>query len=83
MAKIRAAVLEKNVQWHHRYRTVDQFNIYGQRSRIKYADAGRPGQGADNATILGQEMAQRDVKTANRDKAVWAAAQGAKDDICR
>ncbi len=69
VAKIRDAVLEKNVQWHHRYRTVDQYNIYGQRSRIKY-------EGVDNATILGEEMAQRDVKTANRDKAVWAAAQG-------
>lgn len=69
VAKIRAAVLEKNVQWHHRYRTVDQYNIYGQRSRIKY-------EGVDNATILGQEMAQRDVKTANRDRAVWAAARG-------
>ena len=66
---IRAAVLEKNVQWHGRYRTVDQFNIYGQRSRIKY-------EGVDNATILGQEMAQRDVKTANRDLAVRAAAKG-------
>ena len=66
---IRAAVLGKNVQWHHRYRTVDQFNIYGQRSRIKY-------EGVDNATILGQEMAQRDVKTANRDLAVWAIAKG-------
>jgi azurin/glucose/arabinose dehydrogenase len=67
--KIRQAVLEKNVQWHHRYRTVDQYNIYGQRSRIKY-------EGVDNATILGEEMAQRDVKVANRDRAVWAAAQG-------
>ncbi|MCE9518453.1 MAG: SGNH/GDSL hydrolase family protein, partial [Verrucomicrobia bacterium] len=67
--KIRQAVLEKNVQWHHRYRTVDQFNIYGQRSRIKY-------EGVDNATVLGQEMAQRDVKVANRDQAVWAVAQG-------
>lgn len=77
VAKIREAVLEKNVQWHHRYRTVDQYNIYGGRSRIKY-------EGVDNATILGQEMAQRDVKVANRDHAVWAAAQGkafqAKDD---
>lgn len=76
VAKIREAVLEKNVQWHHRYRTVDQYNIYGQRSRIKYADAINKNNGVDNATILGQEMAQRDVKTANRDKAVWAAAQG-------
>jgi hypothetical protein len=43
--KIRQAVLEKNVQWHHRYRTVDQYNIYGGRSRIKY-------EGVDNATIM-------------------------------
>jgi len=69
LAPLRAAILEKNVQWHHRYRTVDQYNIYGQRSRIKY-------EGVDNATILGEEMAQRDVKTANRDLAVWAAAKG-------
>ena len=27
---------------------------------------------------MGEEMAQRDVKTANRDQAVWAAAQGKK-----
>ncbi|WP_395748616.1 c-type cytochrome [Prosthecobacter sp.] len=76
IAKIREAVLEKNVQWHHRYRTVDQFNIFGQRSRIKYADAVTKTNGIDNATIVGAELAQRDVKTANRDKAVWAAAQG-------
>jgi len=69
VAKIRAAVLEKNVQWHHRYRTVDQYNIYGGRSRIAY-------EGVTNAFILGQEMAQRDVKTANRDKLVWAVAKG-------
>lgn len=74
--KIRDAVLEKNVQWHHRYRTVDQFNIFGQRSRIKYADVNNPSNAPDNATIMGQELAQRDVKTANRDKAVWAIAKG-------
>jgi mono/diheme cytochrome c family protein/glucose/arabinose dehydrogenase len=78
LEKIRAAVLEKNVQWHHRYRTVDQYNIYGQRSRIKYADPNDPKNAPDNATIMGEEMAQRDVKVANRDKAVWAAAQGKK-----
>lgn len=69
LSKIQAAVIEKNLQWHHRYRTVDQFNIYGGRSRIAY-------EGVTNAKILGEEMAQRDVKTANRDKAVWAAAKG-------
>ena len=74
--KIRQAVLNKNTEWHHRYRTVDQFNIYGQRSRIKYAHPEDPTNAPDNATILGQELAQRDVKTANRDKAVWAVAKG-------
>ena len=74
--KIRAAVLQKNVQWHHRYRTVDQYNIFGSRSRIKYASPDDPNNAPDNATIMGQELAQRDVKTANRDQAVWAAAQG-------
>ena len=75
--RLRFAVLEKNREWHHRYRTVDQFNIYGQRSRIKY-------EGVDNATILGEELAQRDVKAANRDLVIWEVAKGrdlrAKDD---
>lgn len=68
-AAIRAAVLEKNTEWHHRYRTVDQFNIYGGRSRISY-------EGVTNAVTMGEEMAQRDVKTANRDRLVWARAKG-------
>jgi azurin/glucose/arabinose dehydrogenase len=69
VAKIRAAVIEKNTEWHHRYRTVDQFNIYGDRSRGSY-------EGVTNAVTLGQEMAQRDIKTANRDRRVWAVAKG-------
>ncbi|MBM3826418.1 MAG: c-type cytochrome, partial [Verrucomicrobia bacterium] len=67
--KVRAAVNDKATEWHHRYRTVDQFNIYGGRSRIKY-------EGVENATVIGRELSNRDLKTANRDKAVWAAAQG-------
>lgn len=69
IGKLRAAILDKNVEWHHRYRTVDQYNIYGDRSRIAY-------EGVTNAKTLGEEMAQRDVKTANRDKRVWAVAKG-------
>ncbi len=76
LPKIREAVLEKNLQWHHRYRTVDQFNIYGGRSRIAYPDAKDAQNAPNNATVLGEEMAQRDVKTVNRDHAIWAAAQG-------
>ncbi len=69
VAKIRDAVLLKNTEWQHRYRTVDQYNIFGDRSRIAY-------EGVTNATILNEELAQRDVKTANRDKLVWAVAKG-------
>jgi azurin/glucose/arabinose dehydrogenase len=69
LSGIREAVLAKNTEWHHRYRTVDQFNIYGDRSRIAY-------EGVTNAVTLGEEMAQRDVKTANRDALVWARAKG-------
>lgn len=66
---IRTAVIDKNLEWHHRYRTVDQFNIFGDRSRIAY-------KGVTNATTLGEELAQRDVKAANRDQRVWAIAKG-------
>lgn len=69
LLKIREVVLEKNREWHHRYRTVDQYNIYGDRSRIDYA-------GVMNAKTMGEEMAQRDIKTANRDKRIWAVAKG-------
>lgn len=69
VGKVREAVLDKNNEWHHRYRTVDQYNIFGDRSRIAY-------EGVTNATTLGEELAQRDVKTANRDKRVWAVAKG-------
>ena len=69
VAKIRDAVLLKNTEWHNRYRTVDQFNIFGDRGLIAY-------EGVTNNLILNQELAQRDVKTANRDKLVWAVAKG-------
>ncbi|MES2439866.1 MAG: HEAT repeat domain-containing protein [Verrucomicrobiota bacterium] len=69
VAKIRAAVLEKNTEWHHRYRTVDQYNIFGDRGLLDYA-------GVTNNTILNEELAQRDVKAANRDQLVWAVAKG-------
>ena len=76
VAKIRVAVLDKNTEWHHRYRSVDQFNIYGYRGTDSYKDVKDPTKLINNNLILGQEMAQRDVKTENRDKRVWAVAQG-------
>lgn len=82
---IRAAVLDKNWQWHQRYRTVDGYNVYGGRSALAY----KPGEGGfisdrnpappyvSNYQVMQEEMAVRDVMTANRDKVVHAIAKGA------
>ncbi len=83
--KLRKAIVEKNWEWHQRYRTVDGYNVYGGRSGLAYA----PGVGAfkqnekdpakpytSNFQVMQQEMSQRDVKTANRDLRVWAIAKG-------
>jgi len=84
LEKLRAAINEKNAEWHARYRTVDGYNVYGGRSALAY----QPGKGSfitdrsasppyvSNYRIMQQEMSQRDVKTANRDRRVWAVAQG-------
>jgi glucose/arabinose dehydrogenase/azurin len=83
--KLRAAVNDKNWQWHQRYRTVDGYNVYGGRSGLAY----QPGKGAfqqgkrnpeapfiSNYQVMQEEMTQRDVLTANRDARVWAVARG-------
>src|ERR1041385_8463202 len=36
LEKLRAAVNEKNEQWHARYRTIDGYNVYGGRSALAY-----------------------------------------------
>ncbi len=83
MEKLRAAVNEKNWQWHQRYRTVDGYNVYGGRSALAY----QPGKGGfvsdrnasepyiSNYKVMQEEMSQRDVLTANRDQRVWAVAR--------
>lgn len=73
--KLRVAVNEKNAQWHARYRTVDGYNVYGGRSKMEY-EQGTGGPKLSNYKVMQEEMSQRDVLTANRDKVVWAAARG-------
>jgi azurin/glucose/arabinose dehydrogenase len=79
-SKLRSAVNEKNWQWHQRYRTVDGYNVYGGRSREKYAPKDKDGKTIGdpifNNAVMQREMHQRDVMTANRDKRVWALAKG-------
>lgn len=73
--KLREAVNEKNAQWHARYRTIDGYNVYGGRSQLSF-ESGKGGPKITNYKVMQEEMSQRDVLTANRDKKVWAAAKG-------
>ncbi|MGI9240369.1 MAG: PVC-type heme-binding CxxCH protein, partial [Verrucomicrobiales bacterium] len=67
---LREAVLEKNWHWHNRYRAIDGNDIWGGRSTLSFVD------GQTNAEVLQHELAMFDVMTANRDKKVWARANG-------
>ena len=75
--KLREAVLDKNYYWFSRYRVVDGYNVYGGRSKLAWF-------GQSNADVMKREMEIFDVMTVNRDRQIWARAQGAdlvvKDD---
>ena len=88
---LREAINEKNKIWFSRYRTVDGYNVYGGRSKEAYApgkrqiqDRNPPEPYVSNFQVMQREMSERDVMTANRDKRIWARAQGSdlvvKDD---
>ncbi len=67
--KLRIAVYEKNKMFFSRYRTMDGYNVYGGRSYLEFDRI-------KNRDTMQREMEIRDVMTENRDKRVWAAAQG-------
>jgi hypothetical protein len=87
--RLRAAINEKNAQWHARYRTVDGYNVYGGRSALAYqaekgafiADRNAPAPYISNYKVMQEEMSVRDTLTANRDKRVWGVAQGENPEI--
>ncbi|MGV3774176.1 MAG: PVC-type heme-binding CxxCH protein [Verrucomicrobiales bacterium] len=70
VAKLRPTVKDKNFYWFNRYRVQDGYNVYGGRSLMKYAED------LSNRTVMDREMEVLDVMTANRDKKIWALAQG-------
>ncbi|MFT7510819.1 MAG: azurin [Candidatus Omnitrophota bacterium] len=72
--KLRAAVLDKNMHWWSRYRTVDGFNVYGGRSALSW-------HGQSNYDVMQREMQIFDAMTANRDKRIWAVAQGSEWEV--
>ncbi|HZL88514.1 MAG TPA: PVC-type heme-binding CxxCH protein, partial [Pirellulaceae bacterium] len=69
VAKIRQAVLDKNFNWFHRYRTTDGYSIYGGRADLTFVD------GQTNRVVMQREMEVLDAMTANRDKRIWDAAR--------
>jgi putative heme-binding domain-containing protein len=62
---IRAAVLDKNFHWFHRYRTTDGYSIYGGRADLTFVD------GQTNRVVMQREMEVLDAMTASRDKRIW------------
>ncbi|MDO8539171.1 MAG: GDSL-type esterase/lipase family protein [Opitutaceae bacterium] len=76
-AKLREAVNAKNRMWHSRYRSVDGYNIYGDRSKIAYVSHPDVPK-ITNTQVMREEMAQRDVMTANLERRAWAIAGGSK-----
>ncbi|TWT65150.1 PVC-type heme-binding CxxCH protein [Allorhodopirellula solitaria] len=72
VADLYAAVEDKNWYWHNRYRATDGNDIWGSRSVLSFVD------GQTNADVLKHELVMLDVMTANRDKVIWAAAEGKK-----
>ncbi len=75
LERLRDAVNDKSAMWHSRYRTVDGYNVYGGRSKLAFP-SGAEGSTITNFEVMQQEMSQRDVLTANRDRRTWAVAQG-------
>lgn len=69
------AVEDKNWHWHNRYRATDGNDVWGSRSGLTFVD------GQSNADVLKHELKMLDVMTANRDKGIWAAAEGRKIEI--
>ncbi len=78
---LRKTVLERNHIWFNRYRTVDGYSIYGGRADLRFEEydpktGKKTGKINTNREVTQREMEILDEMTANRDKAVWVAAQG-------
>ena len=68
--RLRQAIVDKDLIWFNRYRTVDGYSIFGGRADLSFTD------GQTNRVVAQRELEVLDVMTANRDKRVWAIAKG-------
>ncbi len=69
LEKLRSAVVDRNFHWWNRYRMIDEYNVFGGRSKLAW-------HGQSNADVMKREMEIFDVMTQNRDRAVWSLAKG-------
>jgi putative heme-binding domain-containing protein len=74
LERLRRAVVDKNFFWFNRYRATDGYSVYGGRSWLKFA----PDQ-QSNYEVGQRELEYLDVKTANRDRRIWATAASLAD----
>ena len=68
LARLQKAVADKNFYWFNRYRVTDGYSTYGGRAWLKFVD------GQTNYEVAQRELDYLDVKTANRDRRIWAMA---------
>ena len=73
--KLRTLITQKNAWWHSHYRTVDGYNVYGDRSKIAYESV-KDQPKITNTQIMMEEMAQRDAIATNYERKAWALAAG-------
>ncbi|HET6324527.1 MAG TPA: PVC-type heme-binding CxxCH protein, partial [Planctomycetaceae bacterium] len=70
LESLRSAINQKNWYWFVRYRAPDGYSTYGDRAFLRFVG------GQTNYEVAQRELEIIDLMTANRDKVVWAAAQG-------
>ncbi|HEX3999471.1 MAG TPA: PVC-type heme-binding CxxCH protein [Pirellulales bacterium] len=70
MEKLRQAIADKDLVWFNRYRTLDGYSIFGGRADLAFVNR------QTNRDVADREMEVLDIMTANRDKRIWAVAQG-------
>ena len=68
LARLQKAVADKNFFWFNRYRVTDGYSTYGGRAWLKFVD------GQTNYEVGQRELDYLDIKTANRDRRIWATA---------
>jgi putative heme-binding domain-containing protein len=73
LARLQQAVADKNFYWFNRYRVTDGYSTYGGRAWLKFVD------GQTNYEVAQRELDYLDIKTANRDRRVWATAASLAD----